>query len=42
MTSYLLTDRVAVVTRACLAADGGLMAAINSGPSISYTGNAQR
>jgi NAD(P)-dependent dehydrogenase (short-subunit alcohol dehydrogenase family) len=33
---FLVSDAAAFVTGACLAADGGLMAALNSGPGISY------
>ncbi len=35
---FLVSDAASFVTGTCLAADGGLMAAINSGPAISYTG----
>ena len=35
---FLASDLAAGVTGTCLAADGGLMAAINAGPGISYTG----
>lgn len=35
---FLASDMAAGVTGTCLAADGGLMAAINAGPGISYTG----
>jgi NAD(P)-dependent dehydrogenase (short-subunit alcohol dehydrogenase family) len=35
---FLASDAAAFVTGSCYAADGGLMAAINSGPAISYTG----
>jgi NAD(P)-dependent dehydrogenase (short-subunit alcohol dehydrogenase family) len=34
---FLASDDAAFVTGACIAVDGGLMAALNSGPSISYT-----
>lgn len=34
---FLASDDAAFVTGACIAADGGLMAALSSGPSISYT-----
>ena len=36
--AFLVSDAASFVTGTCLAADGGLMAAINSGPAISYTG----
>jgi NAD(P)-dependent dehydrogenase (short-subunit alcohol dehydrogenase family) len=35
---FLASDDAAFMTGTCVAVDGGLMAAINSGPSISYTG----
>ena len=35
---FLASDDAGFVTGTCLAVDGGLMAAINSGPVISYTG----
>ncbi len=34
---FLASDEAAFVTGTCIAVDGGLMAALNSGPSISYT-----
>jgi len=34
---FLASDDAAFVTGTCVAVDGGLMAALNSGPSISYT-----
>lgn len=34
---FLASDDAAFVTGTCVAVDGGLMAAVNSGPSISYT-----
>jgi len=34
---FLASDDAAFVTGTCIAVDGGLMAALNSGPSISYT-----
>jgi len=38
VAAFLASDAASAVTGSSLAADGGLMAAINSGPSISYTG----
>ena len=38
VAAFLASDSASGVTGSCVAADGGLMAAINSGPSISYTG----
>lgn len=38
VAAFLASDAASGVTGSCVAADGGLMAAINSGPSISYTG----
>ena len=38
VAAFLASDAAAFVTGSCAAADGGLMAAINSGPAISYTG----
>ena len=35
---FLASDAARFVTGSCIAADGGLMAAINSGPVITYTG----
>lgn len=35
---FLASDDAAFVTGACFAVDGGLMATVNSGPAISYTG----
>jgi len=35
---FLASDDAAFMTGTCVAVDGGLMAAINSGPPISYTG----
>lgn len=37
---FLASDAASFVTGSCIAADGGLMAAINSGPAISYAGGA--
>lgn len=39
---FLASEEAGFVTGTCLAVDGGLMAAINSGPIISYTGGAGR
>lgn len=36
--AFLASDAASGITGTCLAADGGLMAAINAGPGISYTG----
>ena len=36
--AFLASDAASAVTGTCLSADGGLMAALNSGPAISYTG----
>jgi NAD(P)-dependent dehydrogenase (short-subunit alcohol dehydrogenase family) len=34
---FLVSDDAAFVTGTCVAADGGLMAALNNGPALSYT-----
>jgi NAD(P)-dependent dehydrogenase (short-subunit alcohol dehydrogenase family) len=36
--AFLASDAASGITGTCLAADGGLMAAINAGAGISYTG----
>ena len=38
VAAFLASDAASAVTGACLSADGGLMAAINSGPPIGYIG----
>ncbi len=38
VAAFLVSDAASGVTGSCVAADGGLMAAINSGPAMSYTG----
>jgi NAD(P)-dependent dehydrogenase (short-subunit alcohol dehydrogenase family) len=41
VAAFLASDAASGVTGGCVAADGGLMAAINAGPAISYTGESR-
>ena len=41
VAAFLASDAASAVTGASVAADGGLMAAINAGPAISYTGESR-
>ena len=41
VAAFLASDAASGVTGSSVAADGGLMAAINAGPAISYTGESQ-
>jgi len=42
VAAFLASDAASSVTGNCVAADGGLMAAINAGPAISYTGESRQ
>ena len=41
VAAFLASDAASAVTGSSVAADGGLMAAINAGPAISYTGESR-